>query len=66
MKYTCEFTGRNFGAIGVMHHIVDGVDASDSATFDEIRIKLYDKYEHIMGLTINGRKEEDWDVNNGN
>lgn len=66
MTYTCEFFGRRVGAEGVFYDIVHVLDAEKDATFDEIRIKLYEYYEHIMRLTVNGKNEEDWYANHGN
>ena len=53
--FTCDFTGRKVGAIGIRYHIVDSIDMPADSTLQEVRLKLYDKYEHISNLTINGK-----------
>jgi hypothetical protein len=54
--YTVSFNGRKVGAIGIFYKIHEVVKASKNAPkneiIKEIRMKLYDNYEHITGLKI--------------
>jgi len=52
-KYRVNFNGRLRGAIGIFYQINDTIEMPENATFDEINLKLYDKYEHITRLRIN-------------
>ena len=47
--YTAKFTGRKVGAIGIFYPITTTVQAENE---EAARLKLYDKYEHIMGLKL--------------
>ena len=49
MTYTAHFYGRTKGAIGVFYWIDTEVEAS---TADAARLALYDRFEHISGLTL--------------
>jgi hypothetical protein len=51
-KYKVNFTGRLSGAIGIFYEISDIVEMPEGSTFEEINLKIYDKYEHITGLKI--------------
>ena len=55
-KYRAVFNGRAVGAIG----ITDTVDVIVEAnSLEEAHLKLYDKYEHILGLClVNQRTKE--------
>lgn len=51
-KYTCTFTGRARNAIGIFYQITDTVELACPSQFydqlyQQLLIKLYDKYEHI-------------------
>jgi len=51
--YTLNVTGKPLGAIGIIHDFtinvtLDGVDH----TKEEIRLKAYDKANHIAGIEI--------------
>ena len=50
MRFSCSFTGRNVGAIGICHEVVTYVDAPDIKAAE---LKLYDEFEHISDLIIN-------------
>lgn len=47
-KFTCTFTGRRKGAVGIMYPIRVEV----ISTFDRIIPKLYEEYSHITQLKI--------------
>lgn len=47
--YIATFVGRKAGAIGISYHITTTVLADSPAA---ARLKLYDTYEHIHGLTL--------------
>lgn len=54
-KYTFKFTGRQAGAIGILHPVTDSYIAKD---IHEAMSLLYADYEHMRGLTItqNGKR----------
>jgi hypothetical protein len=47
--YQAHFYGRKKGAIGIFYHISDTVQGNDEK---EANLNLYDKYDHITGLTL--------------
>lgn len=47
--YLATFKGRQVGAIGIFHDIRD-VTFGDNE--EEARLSLYDRFEHISGLTL--------------
>lgn len=49
MRYKAQFTGRTAGAIGISYPIATEVEAEDR---EGARLALYDRYEHIAGLTL--------------
>ena len=49
MTYTARFKGRTKGAIGIFYWIDVEVHAD---TPDAARLALYDRFEHISGLTL--------------
>lgn len=49
MKYKATFTGREVGAIGIFHKIETEVDGENE---ESARLALYDRFEHITGLTL--------------
>ena len=58
-KYQANFTGREVGAIGIFYNISDTVKAENE---EDVRLKLYDKYEHISQLTLKEIKEKPMSV----
>jgi hypothetical protein len=50
--YNVTFTGRQKNAIGIFYKISISIQAPKDATAEEIRLKLYDDYEHISNLKI--------------
>lgn len=52
VDYKCNFIGRTVNAIGITYPIKDTIQANNK---EEAHLKLYDKYEHIRLLTINGK-----------
>jgi len=64
INYICKFAGRKSGALGNTYYIQETVVLPELATFEEIRLKLYDKYERISELKINGMGETDFVVTN--
>lgn len=50
--FKVTFTGRKKNAIGIFYKISDIVEAPKNSTDEQIRLKLYDKYEHISNLKI--------------
>lgn len=51
--YIAKFKGREVGAIGIFHQIQD-VAFGDNE--EEARLSLYDRFEHITGLTLKETK----------
>ena len=51
-KFHCKFIGRLIGSIGATHSTVAMIEMPEDATEYAIRMKLYDKYEHIQNLNI--------------
>lgn len=51
-KYDVSIIGRTRGAIGVTHSINDIIEAEDDIDFAN---KLYDKYELISYIKVNGK-----------
>lgn len=49
MVYQATFTGRTVGAIGVFYPITTTVDGDNE---DDARLRLYDRFDHIMGLKL--------------
>jgi hypothetical protein len=49
-QFACSFTGRIKGALGAFEKFDNIIVCS--YTEAEVKIKLYDKYEHIINLTI--------------
>ena len=47
--YTAKFTGREVNAIGIFYPITTTVQGENE---EQARINLYERYEHIMGLTL--------------
>ena len=54
-KFNVSFVGRLSGAIGITYKINDVLEMPKESTHDEINLKLYDKYELISKLKINGK-----------
>lgn len=48
-KYTFKFTGRQAGAIGILHPVTDSYQCKD---IHEAMSYLYEDYDHIRGLNI--------------
>jgi len=51
--YKIKFEGRLLGAIGAFYNYTEDVEAN---TFEEAKLKLYDKYDHIQTKEVNGIK----------
>ena len=49
MKYKIRFTGRKVGAIGIVSSNVITIEAVSAYA---ARIRLYENYEHIRGISI--------------
>ena len=49
MKYKATFRGREAGAIGIMQDITT---TTEGETPEAARLALYDRFEHITGLTL--------------
>jgi len=47
-----RFVGRKIGAIGIQYTIRDTVICPRGESIDNIRLKLYDKYNDVGYLTI--------------
>lgn len=47
--YQASFTGRQVGAIGILYKINTTVSGKNK---EAANLKLYDRYEHITGLTL--------------
>jgi hypothetical protein len=52
MKYKVTFFGRQLGAIGITYAITDIVNLPRGASFEQIRLELYEDYEHITRLKL--------------
>ena len=50
--YTVVFKGRNKDAKGYFYNIKTEVTVDENATIDEIRLELYNRYEHITNLKL--------------
>lgn len=50
--FKVSFTGRKIGAIGIFYKIKTEVIAPNEATNEEIRLKLYENFEHISEFKI--------------
>lgn len=61
-KFTCKMFARTKGAIGINHDIVASVVMPDNATLEDVRLKLYDDYDHIHQLEITGREPQPGDT----
>lgn len=48
-NYRALFNGRVRGAIGVFEYFDVMVEAENE---EQARLRLYDKYDHIIGLTL--------------
>ena len=55
-RYLARFTGRQAGAIGVFHDcaaiVLGPHPTEDASILQDVRIELYQAYEHIQALTI--------------
>ena len=51
-KFKVSFKGRKVGAIGIFYRIREVLEMPKDSTQDQIRLKLYDKYEHISEFKI--------------
>lgn len=49
MRYRALFTGKVRGALGISSRYMRDVEAPDE---ESARLKLYETYEHIGGLTL--------------
>ena len=49
-KYNCSCIGREKFAIGITYQINHSIESSIELTEDQIRMALYEKYEHINHL----------------
>lgn len=47
MKLQVKFHGRITGSIGIDYDMETVVEVPDNATFEDVRLKLYEKHEHI-------------------
>jgi hypothetical protein len=54
--YKIIFTGRTKGALGITYSIEEEVQANNP---EEARLKLYDRYEHIMMTACFNMDEEE-------
>ena len=54
VEFTIRFTGRQKGAIGILHRCKDIVIAPDEAT---AHLKLYNRWEHISHLCVVSKKQ---------
>lgn len=52
-KFKLSFTGREVSAIGKTYKITATIEAENEKA---AILKLYEKYEHIQSLTVNGHK----------
>jgi hypothetical protein len=52
LRYQCSFVGREVGAIGIFYPIVHTVESETKLDGEQIRLKLYDNFEHISELKI--------------
>lgn len=52
-KFKLSFTGREVTAIGKVYRITATIEAK---TEQAAILKLYEKYDHITALTVNGHK----------
>ena len=50
--YKITFTGRQKNAIGIFYKISISIQAPKNATEEEIKLKLYNDYEHISNFKI--------------
>jgi len=48
-KYLVKFKGRKLNAIGKFYNISETIEASNETN---LKVKIYDNYEHITNLTI--------------
>jgi len=53
MKYIIHFNGRLCGAIGQFSFYTETVEAENE---EKAIMKLYDKYDHVTQITINGQR----------
>jgi len=51
-KFKVSFTGRLIGAIGIFYKIRTEVEMPKESAPEQIKLKLYDKYEHISEFKI--------------
>jgi len=51
-NYKVYFWGRTKGAIGKFYWITTEVEAPEGGDLSQIRIRLYDRYEDVMLLTV--------------
>lgn len=61
MTYQAKFTGRTVGAIGIFYPITTTVDGDNE---DDARLRLYDRFDHIMGLKLTPIESEVADERN--
>ena len=54
-KFKLSFTGREISAIGKTYRIHATIEAE---TQQAAILKLYEKYDHVTNLTVNGHKPE--------
>jgi hypothetical protein len=54
-KYTITFSGRKIGAIGIFSQFVEEVTAANQ---EAARLKLYEKYDHILVHAIRFEDEQ--------
>jgi hypothetical protein len=55
-KYLLTFIGRKKGAIGVFYAIEQYISSPKPLDDAKLRRRVYDRYEHILGLKVNGRE----------
>lgn len=51
-KFKVSFKGRLNGAIGIFYKIRTKIEMPKDSTPEQIKLKLYDKYEHISEFKI--------------
>jgi len=52
MKFKAKFSGKEKGAIGIFSHVDCEVEAEN---YEAAEMELYKSYDHIHGLTLNGK-----------
>ena len=54
--YTVSFEGRKTGSIGVDYPITCEIKSDKELNNEELRLKVYEKYEHVQGLIVNKKE----------